>query len=59
MVAFIQQTEKDVIKLVVSCIKGEWFETHTLESLPTLKVVTNLDYRMHLRRKRILTSLEP
>jgi hypothetical protein len=55
----IQQTEKDGIKLVVACIKeGMWLEAHDLASLLPLKAVTNLDYRMHLRRQRILTSLE-
>ena len=57
--ASTQQTEKDGIKLVVACIKeGMWLEAHDLASLLPLKAVTNLDYRMHLRRQRILTSLE-
>jgi hypothetical protein len=55
----IQQTEKDGIKLVAACMKeGMWLEAHDLASLLPLKAVTNLDYRMHLRRQRILTSLE-
>jgi hypothetical protein len=35
-----------------------WLEAHDLASLLPLKAVANLDYRMHLRRQRILTSLE-
>jgi hypothetical protein len=57
--ASVQQTEKDGIVLVAACIKeGMWLEAHDLASLLPLKAVTNLDYRMHLRRQRILTSLE-
>ena len=57
--ASIQQAEKDGIKLVAACMKeGMWFEAHDLASLLPLKAVTNLDYRMNLRRQRILTSLE-
>jgi hypothetical protein len=38
--------------------KGMWLEAHFLASQLPLKSVTNLDYRMHLRRQRILTALE-
>ena len=55
----IQQTEQNGIKLVAACIKeGMWLESHCLASLQPLKSVTNLDYRIHLRRQRILTPLE-
>ena len=53
------ETESNGIKLVAACIKeGMWLEAHDLASLLPLKAVANLDYRMHLRRQRILTSLE-
>ena len=55
----IHQTERNGINLVAACMKeGMWLEAHDLASLLPLKAVTNLDYRMHLRRQRILTSLE-
>ena len=57
--ASIEQSERNGIKLVAACMKeGMWLEAHDLASLLPLKAVTNLDYRMHLRRQRILTSLE-
>jgi len=61
--ASIQQaeakTESNGIKLVAACIKeGMWLEAHDLASLLPLKSVTNLDYRMHLRKQRILTPLK-
>ena len=58
-VASIRQTERNGIKLVAACIKeGMWHESHSLALLLPLQAVTNLDYRMHLRTKRILTPLE-
>jgi len=61
--ASIQQaktkTESNGIKLVAACIKeGMWLEAHDLASLLPLKCVTNLEYRMHLRKQRILTPLK-
>jgi hypothetical protein len=55
------ETEKESngIKMVAACIKeGMWLEAHDLESLLPLESVTNLDYRMHLRKQRILTPLK-
>ncbi len=61
--ASIQQTETETerngIKLVAACIKeGMWLESHLLASLLPPKSLTNLDYRMHLLRQRILDPLE-
>ena len=61
--ASVQQTETETesngVKLVAACMKeGMWLEARDLASLLPLKAVANLDYRMHLRRQRILTSLE-
>jgi hypothetical protein len=61
--ASIQQTETETesngVKLVAACMKeGMWLEARDLASLLPLKAVANLEYRMHLRRQRILTSLE-
>ena len=53
------ETESNGVKLVAACMKeGLWLEARDLASLLPLKAVANLDYRMHLRRQRILTSLE-
>ena len=53
------QTERNGVKLVAACIKeGMWLESHSLVSLLSLKSVTNLDYRVHLRTQRILNLLD-
>jgi hypothetical protein len=46
-------------KFVAACIQEcMWLEAPFLASLLPLEAVTNLDYRMHLQRQRILTALE-
>ena len=53
------ETESNGIKLVATCINdGMWLEAHDPALLLPIKSVTNLDYRMHLRRQRILTPLQ-